>query len=212
MTAAASDKLVRLVDTCDQFRVPIVNFVDQPGFLIGSESERQGTIQARDARPVRVVPGDRAGGSRCSLRKVFGVAAPVRERAGAETCASHGRRRLGSLTHRGAASRPPYRRELEAADDPVALHARSSSGSTRCALRSDASDRRRGDHRPARHAPDPVDWAERAHELVRHELGEARRGGGIRPSERVGRTRCRAVTGTRRRAARPSRTRSRPVS
>src|SRR5439155_1721515 len=44
MTAAASDKLVRLVDACDQFRVPIVNFVDQPGFLIGSESERQGTI------------------------------------------------------------------------------------------------------------------------------------------------------------------------
>src|SRR4051812_36286504 len=45
MTAAASDKLVRLVDTCDQFRLPIVNFVDQPGFLIGTESERQGTIR-----------------------------------------------------------------------------------------------------------------------------------------------------------------------
>jgi hypothetical protein len=29
---------------------------------------------------------------------------------------------------------------------------------------------RGGDHRPSRHAPDLCDWAERAHELVRHEL------------------------------------------
>jgi hypothetical protein len=37
---------------------------------------------------------------------------------------------------------------------------------------------RRGDHRPARHAAILCDWAERAHELVRHELhrGPKRRG------------------------------------
>ena len=45
LTAEASDKLARFVDTCDQFHLPLVNFVDQPGFVIGTESERRGTIR-----------------------------------------------------------------------------------------------------------------------------------------------------------------------
>ena len=30
---------------CDQFHLPLVNFVDQPGFVIGTEAERRGTIR-----------------------------------------------------------------------------------------------------------------------------------------------------------------------
>ena len=45
MTAAAAQKYRRFVEMCDTFHVPIVNFVDQPGFMIGPESEAQGTIR-----------------------------------------------------------------------------------------------------------------------------------------------------------------------
>ena len=59
------------MDLCDQFRLPLVNFVDQPGFVIGTEAERRGTIR-RGTRAMFVdLPGDGAGGvdpacARCS--------------------------------------------------------------------------------------------------------------------------------------------------
>ena len=45
MTAEAAQKYRRFVEMCDTFHVPIVNFVDRPGFMIGPESEAQGTIR-----------------------------------------------------------------------------------------------------------------------------------------------------------------------
>ena len=49
VTADAAEKMARSVDTCDQFHLPVVNFVDVPGFLIGTAAERAGTIR-RGAR------------------------------------------------------------------------------------------------------------------------------------------------------------------
>ena len=45
MTAAAGQKYRRFVEMCDTFHLPIVNFIDQPGFMIGPEAERDGTIR-----------------------------------------------------------------------------------------------------------------------------------------------------------------------
>ncbi|WP_368736831.1 carboxyl transferase domain-containing protein, partial [Bradyrhizobium sp. NBAIM08] len=45
LTGDASEKLARFVDTCDQFHLPVVNFVDVPGFVIGTAAERAGTIR-----------------------------------------------------------------------------------------------------------------------------------------------------------------------
>lgn len=45
MTAEAAQKYRRFVEMCDMFHVPVVNFVDQPGFMIGPEAERKGTIR-----------------------------------------------------------------------------------------------------------------------------------------------------------------------
>ncbi len=45
MTAEAGQKYRRFVEMCDTFHLPIVNFVDQPGFMIGPEAERNGTIR-----------------------------------------------------------------------------------------------------------------------------------------------------------------------
>ncbi|MBU2645923.1 carboxyl transferase [bacterium] len=40
-----AEKFQRFIDMCDTFHLPIVNFVDQPGFTIGKKSELQGTIR-----------------------------------------------------------------------------------------------------------------------------------------------------------------------
>ena len=52
--ADAAEKMARFVDLCDQFHLPVVNFVDVPGFLIGIEAERRGTIR-RGARGLPAV-------------------------------------------------------------------------------------------------------------------------------------------------------------
>ena len=82
LTADASDKLARFVDLCDQFRLPVVNFVDQPGFVIGTEAERRGHDPPRRARAGRRLPGDACRGCSVLVRKVYGVAgAGARRRA-----------------------------------------------------------------------------------------------------------------------------------
>ena len=45
MTAEAGQKYRRFVEMCDTFHIPIINFIDQPGFMIGPEAERNGTIR-----------------------------------------------------------------------------------------------------------------------------------------------------------------------
>lgn len=40
-----ADKQVHFMEMCDQFRIPIVYFVDCPGFLIGPDAERSGALR-----------------------------------------------------------------------------------------------------------------------------------------------------------------------
>jgi acetyl-CoA carboxylase carboxyltransferase component len=182
LTADASEKLTRFVDTCDQFHLPVVNFVDQPGFLIGTEAERRGTIR-RGTRALCAVYQASVPWVSILVRKVFGVAG-----------AAHGNAsRLnlryawpsgdwGSLPIEGGIE-AAYRRELEAADDPVAH-------------RAEIEERLNAVRSPFRTAErfgvdeiiDPRDtrpllceWAERAHELVRHELVSGPKRRGLRP-------------------------------
>jgi acetyl-CoA carboxylase carboxyltransferase component len=182
MTAAASDKLIRLVDTCDQFRVPIVNFVDQPGFLIGSEAERQGTIR-RGTRALYASYQATVPWVSVLVRKVFGVAGAGHGNAqGLNLRYAWPSGDWGSLPIEGGIQ-AAYRRELEAADDPDALLAEIVERLN--AVRSPFRTAERFgveeiiDPRATR--PILCDWAERAHELVRHELGDGPKGRGIRP-------------------------------
>lgn len=73
MTAEAAQKYRRFVEMCDTFHLPIVNFIDQPGFMIGPESERAGTIRfgmaAVAAAVQSVVPW-----ASIQVHKGFGVA------------------------------------------------------------------------------------------------------------------------------------------
>jgi acetyl-CoA carboxylase carboxyltransferase component len=182
LTGDASDKLVRFVDTCDQFHLPVVNLVDQPGFVIGTEAERAGTMR-RGARALSAVYQARVPWVSVLVRKVFGVAG-----------AGHGdgsRLNLryawpsgdwGSLPIEGGLE-AAYRRELEAADDPAALRAEIAAR-----LQAVRSPFRTAERFSVEEIIDPrdtrpllCDWADRAHELIRHDLYAGPKARGLRP-------------------------------
>ncbi len=73
MTAAASQKIVRFCDLADTFHLPVVNLVDQPGFVIGVEAEKVGTIR-HGARALAAVYQASVPWVSIIVRKVFGVA------------------------------------------------------------------------------------------------------------------------------------------
>jgi acetyl-CoA carboxylase carboxyltransferase component len=120
MTAAASEKLTRFADLAETFHLPVVNFVDQPGFVIGVEAEKAGTIR-KGARALAAVYQASVPWVSIIVRKVFGVAG-----------AAHGNaQRLnlryawpsgdwGSLPLEGGIE-AAYRRALEESDDPDKL-------------------------------------------------------------------------------------------
>ena len=43
--ARSSEKAERFIKLADQFRLPVVHLVDNPGFMIGREAEMAGTIR-----------------------------------------------------------------------------------------------------------------------------------------------------------------------
>ncbi len=45
MTANGAHKARRFIELCETFHLPIISFVDEPGFMIGSQAEREATIR-----------------------------------------------------------------------------------------------------------------------------------------------------------------------
>ena len=120
--ARSAEKMVRFIDLCDTFHLPVVNFVDTPGFMIGVEAERQGTIRA-GSRYIFAVYQATVPWCSVILRKVFGVAGAAH--------GNHSRLNLryawpsgdwGSLPIEGGVQ-AAYKRKIEAAEDPEALRA-----------------------------------------------------------------------------------------
>lgn len=167
LTAEASDKLGRFVDICDAFRLPVLHLVDQPGFVIGTDAERRGTIR-RGSRALSAVMQARTPWASVLVRKVYGVAG-----------AGHGNgARLnlrfawpsgqwGSLPIAGGLE-AAYRRELEASADPVALRAEIEGRLTRVLSPFRTAERFSAEEiiDPRDTRPILCDWAARAHELV----------------------------------------------
>ncbi len=71
--AAAAEKMIRFIDLCDTFHIPAVNFVDNPGFLIGTMSEKAGTARV-GARALMAVYQATVPWISIILRRVYGVA------------------------------------------------------------------------------------------------------------------------------------------
>jgi acetyl-CoA carboxylase carboxyltransferase component len=182
LTADASEKLTRFADLCDQFHLPAVNFVDQPGFVIGTEAERRGTIR-RGTRALFAVYQASVPWVSILVRKVYGVAGAAHGNAqGLNLRYAWPSGDWGSLPIEGGLE-AAYRRELEAAEDPAALRAEIEERLN--AVRSPFRTAERFgieeiiDPRDTR--PILCDWAERAHELVAHEVARGPKARGLRP-------------------------------
>jgi len=72
-TADASQKVARFIDLANTFHLPVVHLVDVPGFVIGVESEKAGTIR-QGARALAAIYQARVPFCSVIIRKVFGVA------------------------------------------------------------------------------------------------------------------------------------------
>jgi acetyl-CoA carboxylase carboxyltransferase component len=119
LTAQAAEKMIRFVDMCDSFHLPIVNFVDQPGVMIGREAEKQGTIR-KAIRALQAIEQSQVPWVAVLVRKAFGVAG-----------SGYGRQRdlnlryawpsgfWGSIPVEGGVQ-AAYWREIQAAEDPEA--------------------------------------------------------------------------------------------
>lgn len=118
--AKTSEKVERFVKLADQFRLPIVHLVDNPGFMIGREAEMAGTIrygvQAMNAIYKASVPL-----ASIVLRRAYGIAGSAMSNADRyqyRFCWPSGD--WGSLPIAGGLE-VAYKSELEAAEDPDAL-------------------------------------------------------------------------------------------
>jgi acetyl-CoA carboxylase carboxyltransferase component len=121
-TADASRKVERFVDLAQTFHLPVVHLVDNPGFLIGTESEQAGTIRHGAAALAAVY---QATVPWCSVivRKVYGVAGAAHQNASRLSMRyAWPSGSWGSLPLEGGIE-AAYKAQLEAADDPTALRA-----------------------------------------------------------------------------------------
>ncbi|MDH3679253.1 MAG: propionyl-CoA carboxylase [Acidimicrobiia bacterium] len=119
---AGGSKVMRLLQLCDTFHLPIVSLADEPGFHVGLESEKQG-IERAGARLVAVTCMTRMPWLTMVIRRLYGVAGQCHHRPTGmfrRYCWPSGR--WGSMHISGGAS-AAYRREIESADDPEAKQA-----------------------------------------------------------------------------------------
>lgn len=177
MTADAAEKLARFVDLADTFHLPIVRLVDQPGFVVGVEAERAGTIRA-GARALAAVYQADVPQFSVLIRRVFGV-------AGAGHTAHHlAQERVawpsadwGSLPLEGGIE-AAYRRDLEASDDPAQLLAEITARmeAVRSPLRTAEAFGVERIIDPAETRSVLTEWVRHAYRVLRHDLGPRARG------------------------------------
>jgi acetyl-CoA carboxylase carboxyltransferase component len=117
MTAAAAQKLRRFVDFCNSFHLPIVSLVDEPGFMIGPDSEKAGTIRHGTAA-ISAVLQSRVPWASVQVLKAFGVAAQAHFGPDGYVL-SWPSAASGALPVEGGVA-VAFAREIAAADDPAA--------------------------------------------------------------------------------------------
>lgn len=122
MGAAEARKFERFIDLCDVFHLPIVNFADQPGFLIGRPGEGGGALRA-GVSAACAINDSQVPWATVVVRRLYGVA------GGAHQDFSRFCFRIawpsaewGSIPIEGGVA-AAYRREIEQAEDPAAHRA-----------------------------------------------------------------------------------------
>jgi acetyl-CoA carboxylase carboxyltransferase component len=120
MTADGAAKLRRFIELCDLFHIPIVSFVDEPGFAIGSEAEKAGTIRA-GMNVMFYALQSGVPWFACVVRRSYGVAQGIHLGPGA-TVVAWPSAMSGALPVESGVDLA-FRKEIEAAEDPAARRA-----------------------------------------------------------------------------------------
>ena len=122
MDGEAADKYTHFVDLCDAFNLPVVIFLDMPGFMLGSHAERKATMR-RGVRALIASAEAQVPKVEFNVRKAYGVAADAVH----SLSHPHGLNlrfgwpagEWGGIPIEGGVA-AAYRREIEAAPDPDA--------------------------------------------------------------------------------------------
>ncbi len=119
----ASEKAARFVRTCDAFNVPVITFVDVPGFLPGTSQEWDGIIR-RGAKLIYAYVEATVPKVTVITRKAYGGAYVVMgsKHLGGDVNIAWPTGQIAVMGAQGAVS-ILYRKELASAADPVATRA-----------------------------------------------------------------------------------------
>ncbi|TXJ04635.1 MAG: acyl-CoA carboxylase subunit beta [Aeromicrobium sp.] len=119
----ASEKAARFVRTCDAFNIPVLTFVDVPGFLPGTDQEWNGIIR-RGAKLIYAYAEATVPLVTIITRKAYGGAYDVMgsKHLGADINLSWPTGQIAVVGASGAVN-ILYRRDIAAAEDPEALRA-----------------------------------------------------------------------------------------
>tara|TARA_Y100000994_G_scaffold39843_1_gene30757 strand:+ start:1212 stop:2774 length:1563 start_codon:yes stop_codon:yes gene_type:complete len=115
----AGEKVMRLIRLCDTFHLPLITLTDEPGFMVGIDSERRG-IERAGARLVMVTCDSRMPWAQVVMGRMYGVAGQSHHRpTGMFRRWAWPSARWGSMHIQGGTS-AAYAREIRESDDPAA--------------------------------------------------------------------------------------------
>ena len=119
MDVAAGTKVIRFLQLCDTFHLPMVYFADEPGFMSGPDQQRQGILRA-GAKILCTTLRTQMPWISIIIRQLYGVAGQCHDRPGGmfkrvAWPSAH----WGSMHISGGVS-AAYRRIIDESDDPEA--------------------------------------------------------------------------------------------
>jgi acetyl-CoA carboxylase carboxyltransferase component len=120
MDGPAADKQVRFVDVCRTFHLPLVYFVDVPGFMVGPDAER-GNVVRKGMRAIQALHDSELPLISVHTRKAYGMAAAATAHLdGLGLRLAWPSAEWGDMPVEGGVE-AAFRREIEAAEDPEAF-------------------------------------------------------------------------------------------
>lgn len=117
----AADKMARFIRFCDAFNIPLITFVDTPGYLPGADQEHMGVIR-HGAKILYAYSEATVPKVTVILRKAYGGAyiAMCSRHLGADFVFAWPTAEVAVMGSEGAAN-IIFRREINGADDPEAM-------------------------------------------------------------------------------------------
>ena len=113
-----AEKFTRFIDVCDTFHLPIINFHDQPGTMVGTEAEARGTV-GKTMRTLVAIEQSTVPWCAVMVRRAYGLAGSGWGRWAGVTRVAWPSAHWGSIPIEGGVF-AAYRRDIEASPDPAA--------------------------------------------------------------------------------------------